>query len=86
MYVTVILPGYRQALSFVAAVAQVAAALRTGQPVTVAATNNPQPTRWALTTGHGNVVAEPVNPDLFDLDTTPPAWVRQLAAAAAALL
>jgi hypothetical protein len=85
VYVTVTMPGYRQALSFVAAVTQVAAALRARQPVTVAATDAKHPTRWALSTDGHTITAEPANPTLFAPAATP-AWVEQLAAAAADLL
>ena len=84
MYVTVTLPGYRQALSFVAAVSVVAAGLRDGHTVTVTATD--ERIRWALAADGRSVDVQPVNPDLFALDPTPPGWVARLAATAAALL
>ena len=77
-------PGYRQALNFVAAVSVVAAGLRDGHTVTVAAAD--ERIRWALAAAGRIVDVEPINPDLFALDPTPRAWVERLAATAAALL
>ena len=84
MYVTVTFPGYRQAVSFIGAIAVIAAALRAGHTVIVAAPG--EPLRWALDASNADVTVSALNPDLFSLDPAPPGWVESLAASAAPLL
>ena len=85
MNVTVTYPGGQpQTIGAALAVAVVAAAVRAGHTVTI---DRPDvPTRWALTATDRTVTAAAVNPHLFAVDPTIPAWVERIAAAAADLL
>ncbi len=70
--------------AWASAVAPLAAALRDGHTVTVTTATDQTP--WAITVTNGAVAIAVINPDVFAIDLTPPAWVERLAAAAACFL